>query len=980
MAEDDEIERTILMRGTALLEAVEPERLITLSPSWWQERLLGWASSDPDFRVKLLQFVDVLPTLRSSRAVADHVREYFRESRHLSLQVGASAVPRGPFRPVLSRVVREGVKTMAARFIAGATPTEAALRIRELHRAGVAVTVDLLGEAVLSAREADGYAARYLDLITTLATPGAAADPIRKANVSVKLSALTAHFEPAAPTATSEQVRARLAPLLREARQRGAFVNVDMEQYRFRDTTLTVLEEVLTTHEFEDWPDVGVVVQAYLKDATDVIARIRALAQRRRAPLTVRLVKGAYWDEEVLLAGQEGRDPPVFEEKEETDANFERCTEQLLAAYPALRPAFASHNPRSIAQAMERAERAGLPVADVEFQMLYGMAEGLRKAVQRAGYRTRVYMPIGAVIPGMAYLVRRLLENTSNESWLVHGHEEGEPAELLRVPLPNAIGTPIGEHQGRASTSGGERFQNVQPLEFYLPGVRERMNAALAAARGQFGRTVQPIVAGKEVGGRNVVEVTSPCSPSTVVGRVVQADEALAHSAVSAAVDAFAEWRETSAQERAQCLRAAADLLSERRYELAALEVYEAAKPWREADGDVCEAIDYLRYYATEAERLARGPVLASPAGEHNEYRYEPRGVAAVIAPWNFPLAILAGMTSAAVAAGCTAVVKPAELTPLIAARFVALLHEAGLPPGVVNYLPGPGVTLGAGLVRDPRVSLVAFTGSQAVGLQIARAVAEVAPGQRELKRAILEMGGKNAIVVDEDADLDEAVAGVIASAFGFAGQKCSACSRVIVVGQAAAPFRERLAAAVESLVVGPPEDPYTFVPPVISAEAKARIEEYAQLAEREGRLLARSPIPEGEGHYVAPAVFEGVSHESRLVREEIFGPLLLLSQAASFGEALEDALAVPFALTGGVYSRHPGHIAEARRRFRVGNLYINRKTTGAIVGRQPFGGLGLSGSGEKAGGPDYLFNFVVPRTITENTMRRGFAPNGPSY
>ncbi len=977
------MEQMILARGRALLETVEPERLITLSPAWWQERLLAWASSDPDFRVKLLQFVDVLPTLRSSRAVADHVREYFRESRHLSVKVGASAAQRGAFRPVLSRVVREGVKTMAGRFIAGATPAEASVRIRELHHAGVAVTVDLLGEAVLSEREAKDYDARYTDLIMTLATPDAAADPIRKANVSLKLSALTAHFEPAAPKATSERVRARLAPLFREARQRGAFVNIDMEQYRYRDTTLAVLEDVLSTPEFEDWPDVGVVVQAYLKDAIDVIARIRALAQRRQAPLTVRLVKGAYWDEEVLLAGQEGREPPVFEEKDGTDANFERCTEQLLAAYPVLRPAFASHNPRSIAQAMERAERVGLPVADVEFQMLYGMAEGLRKAVQRAGYRTRVYMPVGAVIPGMAYLVRRLLENTSNESWLVHGHEEGDPAELLRAPYPRPDASDASglRKPGLIATDGDiDLFQHAPPLEFYLPEVRERMDSPLAEVRGQFGRAVYPIVAGKEVRGGEVAEITSPASPATVVGRVALADEALAHSAVSAAVDAFEEWRETPARERAWLLRAAADLLEARRYELAALEVFEAAKPWREADGDVCEAIDYLRYYSGEAERLESGQTLLSPAGEHNEYRYEPRGVAVVIAPWNFPLAILAGMTSAAVAAGCTAVLKPAEQTPLIAARFVALLHEAGLPPGVVNYLPGPGETVGGALVRDPRISLVAFTGSQAVGLRIARAVAEVAPSQRALKRAILEMGGKNAIVIDEDADLDEAVVGVIASAFAFAGQKCSACSRVIVVGQAYAPFRERLAAAVESLVVGAPEDPYTFVPPVISAEAKARIEEYVNLAEREGRLLARAIIPGGEGHYVAPAVFEGIGHDSRLVREEIFGPLLLLSQAASFDEALEDALAVPFALTGGVYSRHPGHIAEARRRFRVGNLYINRKTTGAIVGRQPFGGLGLSGSGEKAGGPDYLLNFVVARTITENTMRRGFAPRSPVH
>jgi RHH-type proline utilization regulon transcriptional repressor/proline dehydrogenase/delta 1-pyrroline-5-carboxylate dehydrogenase len=422
-----------------------------------------------------------------------------------------------------------------------------------------------------------------------------------------------------------------------------------------------------------------------------------------------------------------------------------------------------------------------------------------------------------------------------------------------------------------------------------------------------------------------------------------------------------------------------AALLRARRDEFAAWEIFEAGKSWAEADADVTEAIDYLEYYAREMLRLGAGYQFDVP-GETNAYVYEARGVGVVIAPWNFPLAILTGMLSAAIVAGNTAILKPSSYTPVIAARFAELLHEAGVPEGVVNLVPGPGGEVGEYLVRHPEVHFAVFTGSREVGSRIFRLGAELAEEQTHLKRIIAEMGGKNALVVDSDADLDEAVLGTVTSAFGYQGQKCSAASRVIVLDGLYERFVGRVAEAARSLRIGPPEEPGNFMGPVIDAGARDRIDR----AVAAGRDVA-TPVIEGdvshlnEGFYVGPAVFRDVPPESDLAQEEIFGPVLALLRASDFEHAVALANGTPYALTGGVYSRLRSHLDYARRGFQVGNLYLNRKITGAIVGRQPFGGFKMSGVGSKAGGPDYLLQFLEPRTVTENTLRRGFAPYGAS-
>jgi RHH-type transcriptional regulator, proline utilization regulon repressor / proline dehydrogenase / delta 1-pyrroline-5-carboxylate dehydrogenase len=504
-------------------------------------------------------------------------------------------------------------------------------------------------------------------------------------------------------------------------------------------------------------------------------------------------------------------------------------------------------------------------------------------------------------------------------------------------------------------------FRNEPILELRRAPVRESLLAALRELD-----TRLPLAVGD---GDSTFESTDPGAPERVVARAWRSTEADASAAVDAAERGFRDWSARPAAERASILRGAAERLRARRLELAALQVRECAKPWPEADGDVCEAIDFLEYYASQAVELDRGAGLIQVPGERNAMRYAPRGVAAVIAPWNFPLAIPCGMTAAALAAGNAAVLKPAEQSPASAGALVSALHEAGVPADALSLLPGFG-EVGAALVRDPRVHVVAFTGSAPVGLEIVRAAAETPDGQHHVKRVVAEMGGKNCVIVDADADLDEAVPEIVYSAFGYAGQKCSAAARVLVHEAIAETLVQRLAGAVEVLRVGQAEEFATEVPPVIEADAQERVLRYRSLA-GDGVVASAEPVPPS-GHFCPPTLAVDLPEDSPVNREEIFGPLLSVSSVRDLDEAIDIVDSLPFALTGGLFSRSPATVERVAARLPVGNLYVNRGITGAMVGRQPFGGNRRSGIGSKAGGPDYLLQFVEPRVVTENTMRHG--------
>jgi RHH-type transcriptional regulator, proline utilization regulon repressor / proline dehydrogenase / delta 1-pyrroline-5-carboxylate dehydrogenase len=484
------------------------------------------------------------------------------------------------------------------------------------------------------------------------------------------------------------------------------------------------------------------------------------------------------------------------------------------------------------------------------------------------------------------------------------------------------------------------------------------------------------IVGGRSLPTKDVIVSVDPSDPDRTICRAARCGPAEADAGVDAALRAQPEWGRAPAAVRVGVLFRAAAIMRRRRAELAALEVFEAGKPWAQADADVCEAIDFCEYYGREALRLSRGAPVAQAPGERNDYLYQPRGIAAVISPWNFPLAIPCGMVTAALVCGNAVVFKPAEQTPGLALRLVEILLEAGAPPGVIAFLPGVGEEIGAYLVDHPAVSVIAFTGSKDVGLSIIERASVTAPGRRHVKRVIAEMGGKNAIVVDSDADLDVAVPAIVDSAFGYAGQKCSAASRVIGVGPVFDQLVDRLVGATRVVPVGAPADMGTVVGPLIDEDAWKKVRRYQELAHEEGEVvLQRDDVPD-RGWFVGPTI--AVTRPgTRIATEEIFGPVLCCLRATDFDHAVALANEPAYALTGGVFSRLPSRIRRAALEFRAGNFYINRSITGALAGRQPFGGFGLSGVGTKAGGPDYVLQFVDPRVVTENTIRQGFAPLG---
>jgi RHH-type transcriptional regulator, proline utilization regulon repressor / proline dehydrogenase / delta 1-pyrroline-5-carboxylate dehydrogenase len=1017
-ADRAQIERRTQEIGRGLLERSLAEQPSAISPDWWVQQAGEWATQDEELKVRLFRLIDCMPMLDDAVAIDRHVREYLDEPLverlPQPLKLALQAARSGMLAPLTARAVRAATLAQARRFIAGTNPHEAAqaaLAERRRHRG---FTLDLLGEAVTSEAEAEAYAAAYAQLLETL--PGIAAGwapeplvddgpdgPLPRVNVSIKLSALDSQFDAIDPAGTSDRVLARLRPLWRLARRNGAQVHVDMESHATKDLALAIFQRIAGEPEFRDWPHCGIVVQAYLRDAPRDLERLATWAAARRTPVWVRLVKGAYWDYETVHARSAGWPVPVWQKKWQTDACYEAATTFLLEHADVLRPALGSHNLRSLAHAMAVAEHLGLDRHTPEMQMLYGMGDPEKEAVTAAGWRMRVYMPYGQLVPGMAYLVRRLLENSSNDSFLRAGFvKHVPPATLLAPPRPAPNAERPREEQAASKETPTMSDANTPPepaqfaneplTDFTLDVSRQAMQAAvdrmrdaldrMRAAPGERRTALVPIVIdGRREEPADRFERRDPSDHARLVAEVCAADAATAVRAVEAAARGLAAWRARGFAERAEILRTAAAIMRRRRFDLAALEIFEVGKTWREADADVAEAIDFCEYYAREGLRLGM-PRWVDVPGEENATTYAPRGVAVVIAPWNFPLAILCGMTTAALVTGNAVVMKPAEQSSRTGLALHEMLVEAGVPADAVHFLPGRGEVVGPALVTHPETAVLAFTGSRAVGLAINTRAAETAgQGGRLVKRVIAEMGGKNAIIVDDDADLDEAVVAVVQSAFGFQGQKCSACSRAVVLDSVYETFLERLAGAVRSLQVGPADAPGTRVGPLVDEESLARVRSFIEIGRRTGREVAAidvGPLAD-RGWFVGPHVFADVDPAGPLGQQEIFGPVLGLFRARDFEHAITIANDTDYALTAGVFSRSPARLARARESLEAGNIYLNRGITGALVCRQPFGGYRMSGIGSKAGGPDYLLQFVVPRTVTENTLRRGFAPERPA-
>jgi RHH-type proline utilization regulon transcriptional repressor/proline dehydrogenase/delta 1-pyrroline-5-carboxylate dehydrogenase len=844
--------------------------------------------------------------------------------------------------PVVRLALRQGMKLMAEQFVMGRTIEDALARSRGAEHAAYRHSYDMLGEAAFTAADAERYFAAYeaaIDAIAAHRTQGAGTTPavFGRPGISIKLSALHPRYEYAQRGRVMAELVPRVQALAERARRGDVGVTLDAEEADRLELSLDIFERVFASPALQGWEGLGLAVQAYQKRAPFVIEWLAELARRHGRRIMVRLVKGAYWDSEVKRAQMQGlAGYPVYTRKCNTDVSYLACARRMMEAPDAFYPQFATHNAHTVATVLER-----MPAGQAfEFQRLHGMGDDLYDEVTRMGHACRVYAPVGSHEDLLPYLVRRLLENGANTSFVNRIADES-------LPVESVIADPVAAAEANATAANPKI-----PLPRSLYG--DRANSAGFVFADEAASA--PVLA-------KVAEFASRPLP-----RIADATPDAARRALQAAAGAELP----AADERAAVLERAADLIEGHGAELMALAAREAGKTLPDGLGEVREAADFCRYYAMLARRhFGAGELLAGPTGETNRLVLAARGPFVCVSPWNFPLAIFVGQVSAAFAAGNPVVAKPAEQTPAIASRAVELLHEAGVPRAALTLVPGRGETVGAALVADLRTAGVAFTGSTDTARAINRSLAA---RDGPIVPFIAETGGLNAMLVDSSALPEQVVSDVIASAFNSAGQRCSAL-RILCLQEEIAPrVIEILAGATAELRLGDPVRLDTDVGPVIDAEALAMLEAHAAKMDREARLLCKAPMPEAlrGGLFFAPRAYEVASLDA--IDREVFGPILHVVRFAGADlEKVVDAInAKGYGLTMGVHSRIEETVERVRVRACAGNLYVNRNMIGATVGVQPFGGEGLSGTGPKAGGPHYLFRFATERTFTVNTAAAG--------
>jgi len=883
--------------------------------------------------------------------------------------------------PVIRQAVRQAVKVLGDQFVLGRTIKDALVRAQEYEDKGYLFSYDMLGEGARTQKDADAYLERYMAAIDAI---GQAAGPFatmhvdalyRRPGLSVKLSALHPRFEPGKEQRLDEELTPRLLSLARAARSRGLSITIDAEEQDRLDPALHQFAAIFTDPALDGWNGLGLAVQAYGKRAVPVLRWLRRLAERSGKRIPVRLVKGAYWDSEIKWAQERAlADYPVFTRKLNTDVSYLACVRLLLSDAKAFYPQFATHN----AHALAAAHVAGGP-AVFEFQRLHGMGEALYEGVLGEGgigRPCRIYAPVGGHEELLAYLVRRLLENGANTSFVNRlADDEAPVADIIRDPVEMA-------ERERATAAAPPR-PFPRPRDIYLPrvgaaglalteeSVRTELLGKMSAALDES-FDAGPIIAGQATSGGNSASlVTCPHDRRERIGTVRITTPAQADAAIDSATKAQHAWNARGGVARAQILEAAADLFERDRAKLMAVIVREAGKTLDGALGDVREAVDYLRYYAGEARRLFGAPVqLPGPTGERNTLTLNGRGVFACISPWNFPLAIFTGQVAAALAAGNTVLAKPAEQTPITAFLATRLLHEAGVPKEALHILTGSG-RLGEALVKDVRVRGVSFTGSNETAWIIQKALAE----RREaIVPFIAETGGLNAMIADSSALPEQVVRDCVRSAFDSAGQRCSAARVLFLQEDSADKTIDMLVGAVEALDIGDPFDYATDIGPVIDEESQDRLEGHKIRMQREARELVDLLLPEHcrAGSYVTPAVYE-IDGLAALERE-VFGPVLHVAryEHGHLDKVIAALNASGYGLTLGLHSRIETVADYVASQARVGNLYVNRNQIGAVVGAQPFGGEGLSGTGPKAGGPHTLAAYAIDRVRTTDITATG--------
>ncbi|MGI3130376.1 bifunctional proline dehydrogenase/L-glutamate gamma-semialdehyde dehydrogenase PutA [Halopseudomonas pachastrellae] len=871
--------------------------------------------------------------------------------------------------PVIRGAMMQAMKIMGRQFVLGRTITEALKNGKPQRDQGYTYSFDMLGEAALTRADAAKYFADYSKAIAALVDDkykGSSPKP----TISIKLSALHPHYEVAREEQVIEELGESVLELVRQARKGDVGITIDAEEADRLELSLKLFEKVYRHPDVQGWGNFGLVVQAYSKRALPVLCWLTLVARSQGDRIPVRLVKGAYWDSEIKWSQQAGlSNYPVFTRKEATDVSYLACARFLLSPLTdgQIYPQFATHNAHTVTCILAMANDR-----EFEFQRLHGMGDALYDTViEQAGCPVRIYAPVGAHKDLLPYLVRRLLENGANSSFVHKLVDPRVPVETLtahpvttlqrhsvlanpRIPLPPAI---YGE--GRRNSRG----VNMNVLCEWLP-LKEQLdswwNSRWSGA---------PLVNGKRLSGE-VRPVMCPYQLSHQVGEVVWATAEQTREAIDGLSNAFVRWNATPVDQRAAILERTADKLEEHMPELMALCTLEAGKLLQDGIDEVREAVDFCRYYAAQARQRFATITLPGPTGESNEIYLQGRGVFACISPWNFPLAIFLGQVSAALVCGNTVVAKPAEQTSLVAVRCVELMHEAGLPGDVLALLPGDGKQVGSVVTSDPRITGVAFTGSTQTAHIINRALAA---RDSAIAPMIAETGGQNAMIVDSTALPEQVVKDVVHSAFQSAGQRCSALRVLFVQEDIAERVIELLKGAMAELHVGDPARRDTDVGPVIDAEAREGLLAHVRELKQAGRLIAETPIPPGlDGHFIAPVAFRLDSINE--LTQEHFGPILhvVTWRNRDLDKVIDDINATGFGLTLGVHSRNEDTAEHIDARVRIGNVYINRNQIGAVVGVQPFGGQGLSGTGPKAGGPHYLLRFVTERTRTINTTAVG--------
>jgi len=875
--------------------------------------------------------------------------------------------------PVVRQAMHQAMKIMGKQFVLGRTISEALTNSAKLREAGFAYSYDMLGEAALTARDAEHYCEAYSRAIKAIGNDVLPSYKSPRSTISIKLSALHPRYEQQQEQRVMSELGERMLVLIKLARELDVGITIDAEEADRLELSLNLFERLYRAEASRGWGDLGLVVQAYQKRALPVLCWLAALANEQGDLIPLRLVKGAYWDSEIKHAQQLGMESyPVFTRKEATDVSYLACARFLLSdqVRGLLYPQFASHNAHTVASIISMATHDRY-----EFQRLHGMGDALYHTVmERYARPVRIYAPVGSHKDLLPYLVRRLLENGANSSFVHRLIDRETPLELLtehpvtqlcqypslaneRIPLPPDIYC-----QGRINSRG----TNINVADQWLPLQRE------VQAFFNHSWHAGPLINGERIEFGEVVRVRAPHDRVIHVGSLFQADEQTVEQAIAVAHGAFVGWNATPVVKRAIALERSADLLESHRAELIALCHLEAGKTIQDAIDEVREAVDFCRYYAQQARQLFGSTLtLDGPTGESNELYLQGRGVFACISPWNFPLAIFTGQVMAALVAGNSVIAKPAEQTSLIATRAVALFHQAGIPGSVLHLLPGEGSRIGPLLTADERISGVAFTGSTETARLINRTLAA---RDGPIATLVAETGGQNAMVVDSTALPEQVTKDVVSSAFTSAGQRCSALRVLFVQDDVAERMLELLKGAMAELKVGNPCELDTDVGPVIDEEARSVLQQHIAAMREQASLIAETPLPlnAGAGCFVAPVAFE-LAHMDQLSSEH-FGPVLHVIRFKT--SRLDDVIAQinhsGYGLTLGIHSRNETTNRYIDARVRVGNVYINRNQIGAVVGVQPFGGLGLSGTGPKAGGPHYLLRFATERTRTTNTTAVG--------